>query len=75
MAFIDQLWMKLILMMMMIQRLVTVLKQRLVTVVKQKLVTEVKQRQINWSGYPATQSDYPGLLPGLASRAGRLSKN
>ena len=35
--------MKLILMMM-IQRLVTVLKQRLVTVVKQRLVTVVKQR-------------------------------
>ena len=44
MSFINQLWMKLILMM--IQRLATVLKQRLVTVVKQRLVTVVKQRLV-----------------------------
>ena len=45
MSFINQLWKKLILMMM-IQRLVTVLKQRLVTVVMQRLLTVVKQRLV-----------------------------
>ena len=49
MSFIKQRWMKLILMMMMIQRLVTVLKQTLVTVVKQRLVTVVKQRLVTGS--------------------------